>query len=118
MSEKGNVCPSEHVEQREFVSLFRRHYPGVLIFAIPNGGMRDKVTGAKLKLEGVIPGVPDLFVPEWDLWIEMKRERGAYLSHDQKEIIERLKSIGHSVIVGRGCDDAMDQVDEFLINRL
>lgn len=33
------------------------------IFAIPNGGLRDKITAGKLKAEGVKPGVPDVFLP-------------------------------------------------------
>ena len=39
-------------------------HPGLkLMFAIPNGGARDAVTGAMLKREGVKPGVPDIFLP-------------------------------------------------------
>ena len=34
-----------------------------LMFAIPNGGARDAITGAILKAEGVKPGVPDVFLP-------------------------------------------------------
>ena len=34
-----------------------------LFHAIPNGGARDKVTAAKLKAEGVKPGVHDTFLP-------------------------------------------------------
>src|SRR5690606_12582346 len=33
-----------------------------LLFAIPNGGARNPVTGATLKAEGVRRGVPDLFL--------------------------------------------------------
>jgi len=34
-----------------------------LFHAIPNGGARDKITAAKLKAEGVKPGVLDTFLP-------------------------------------------------------
>lgn len=34
-----------------------------MLFAIPNGGLRTKATGAKLKAEGVKAGIPDLFLP-------------------------------------------------------
>ena len=33
------------------------------LHAIPNGGLRDKITSGKLKAEGVKPGVSDLFLP-------------------------------------------------------
>lgn len=34
-----------------------------LLFAIPNGGERNRVVASKLKAEGVKPGVPDLCLP-------------------------------------------------------
>jgi len=34
-----------------------------LFHAIPNGGLRDKITAAKLKAEGAKPGVLDTFLP-------------------------------------------------------
>ena len=33
-----NRLPTEHEEQRAFVSIFRKKYRPVRIFAIPNGG--------------------------------------------------------------------------------
>ena len=103
---------SEHAEQSGFVTWFRTKYPGVLIFAIPNGGKRDIVTAKKLQLEGVTPGVPDLFVPELRLWIEMKKP-GGRLSEAQKSMIEYLEGIGHTVIIGYGARDASEKVLEF-----
>ena len=101
--------PSEHIEQREFVRWFRQTYPGVRILAIPNGGKRSITTAARLKVEGVCAGVPDLFVPEWSTWIEMKRQRGGRLSEDQRDWRDYLVSIGHKHIVAHGCDDAKVQ---------
>lgn len=107
----SETIPSEHLEQVRFVSWFRRNYPGVRIFAVPNGGARSGVQGAKLKAEGVVPGVPDLFVPIWNLWVEMKRAKGGTLSPDQKDWIAYLEGIGHRCIVGRGFDDAKAQIE-------
>lgn len=84
------------------------------MFSIPNGGQRGKITAQKLKLEGLTPGVPDLFVPEWRLWIEMKRIRGGTLSTAQKQIIPELERVGYTVIVGYGCEDALDKVKRLL----
>lgn len=108
MSEK---IPSEHLEQVGLVSWFRRSYPDVRIFAVPNGGARSASTGAALKAEGVVPGVPDLFVPEWLLWVEMKRAKGGTVSPDQRDWIAYLESIGHRCIVGRGFEDAKAQIE-------
>ena len=109
--------PSEHAEQVTFVREFERIYPSIRIFAIPNGGYRHAATAKKLKMEGVKKGVPDLFIPEWALWIEMKRTNGGTLSADQRDWIEYLESIGHSVIVGRGYLDALEQIEVFLYNK-
>lgn len=104
---------SEHVEQREFVSWFRKTYRPVRIFAIPNGGKRGKVEAMRLKVEGVSAGVPDLYIPEWRLWVEMKKESGGKLSPVQKDWKVYLDSIGDAWILGEGFEDAKRQVLEF-----
>ena len=104
---------NEHDEQVGFVIWFRSRFPNVLILAVPNGGKRHPGTARKLKAEGVVPGVPDLFVPEWSLWVEMKRAKGGRLSPDQREVIAYLESIGHSVVVGHGAEDASRQLIEW-----
>jgi len=78
--------PSETEEQEGFVNWFRAKFPGVLIFAIPNGGHRAISTAKRLKAEGVVPGIPDLHVPAWRLWIEMKRVKGGKLSALKKTL--------------------------------
>lgn len=108
-----DAIPSEHFEQRELVKWFKQTYP-VRIFAVPNGGKRGAAEALRLKVEGVSAGVPDLYVPAWSLWIEMKRVRGGRLSPEQNDWIEYLEGIGHSVIVGYGTEDAMRKVKDFL----
>lgn len=98
--------PSEDREQMLFVQWFKRTYPEVRIFHIPNGGRRSASEAAKFKAMGVVPGVPDLYVPAWALWIEMKRQKGGSVSLDQKDWHNYLISIGHKVIVAKGCEDA------------
>ena len=105
--------PTEHEEQRELVRWFRQTWPGVRIFAVPNGGVRSKATAGRLKAEGVASGVPDLFVPAWRLWVEMKRTKGGSLSAEQKDVIKQLENVGYWVIVGKGADDAKRQISAF-----
>lgn len=109
--------PSEHTEQREFIKWFRQTFKDVRIFAIPNGGARSPSGALKLKLEGVSPGVPDLFVPEWRLWVEMKRAKGGRVSPEQQDWITYLTEIGDTIIVGAGADDAKHQILDFLRTR-
>lgn len=108
--------PTEHEEQREFVLWFRRTHPGVRIFAVPNGGARSMATAARLKVEGVMRGVPDLFVPAWNVWIEMKRTKGGRVDEDQRDWHAYLSDLGHVVIIGRGADDAKEQVDRWFMS--
>lgn len=105
--------PSEHVEQREFVMWFRQSFPGIRIYAIPNGGKRGAAEALRLKVEGVTAGVPDLHIPAWNLWIEMKRQKGGTLSAEQKDWRDYLLSIGHTWMRANGRDDAVCQVLEF-----
>lgn len=106
--------PTEHEEQRVFVQWFRRRYAPVRIFAIPNGGFRSRATAGRLKAEGVMRGIPDLFVPEWNLWIEMKRVKGGRLSPDQVNWKQYLEEIGNTVFVAYGAENAMELVDDFV----
>lgn len=106
------MSPSEHQEQVGFVNWFRLQFPGVLIFAVPNGERRALSVAKRLKAEGAVRGIPDLFIPAWTMWVEMKRERGGRLSPEQKETIEYLRGIGHAVIVGKGAQDASRQIME------
>lgn len=73
----------EHRIQTACVRWFRMAHPRLAprLFAVPNGGRRDGITGARLKEEGVLAGVADLIllVPNADyhaLLIEMKTPKG------------------------------------------
>ena len=107
--------PLEFHEQVGFVNWFRGKFPTVLIFAVPNGGKRTIKVATKLKAEGVVRGIPDLYIPAWHLWVEMKRIKGGKVSPDQRKIHIYLEGIGDTVIVGRGAKDASAQVMGFLL---
>jgi hypothetical protein len=104
--------PTEHHEQAMTVQWFRRAWPEVIIFAIPNGGARDIRTATKLKI-GVVRGVPDLFIPAWRLWVEMKRTKGGSVSPEQKSFIKYLESVNYAVIVATGAENAKLQIGAF-----
>jgi hypothetical protein len=111
------IPPYEHIEQRLFVQWAKR--AGLPIFAIPNGGHRHRAVAAKLKLEGVTPGIPDLFLPMalggyHGLFIEMKRQKGGALSKEQKSWHKILIDNGYQVIVGKGMESAKQQTQKYL----
>jgi len=90
----------------------------VLIFAIPNGEKRAITVAKRLKAEGVVRGIPDLFIPQWTLWVEMKRISGGQLSPEQKAMIQYLEGIGQKVIVAKGAGDASKQILEHLKEKI
>lgn len=87
------------------------------MFAIPNGEARSIAVAKRLKAEGVTPGVLDLFIPAWRLWIEMKRTEGGRLSPEQKSFIEYIELVGYQTIVAKGAKDASERVISFIEER-
>lgn len=113
------ATPLEHSEQTKLVTRIRNFYPDVIVFAIPNGGRRDPREGAKLKAEGVLPAIPDLFMPEprdhfHGCFIEMKRI-GGIARPDQVEMMDDLDLRLYYVILGnQGVDIVFEEVEYYL----
>lgn len=111
---------NEHQEQVAVINWFRlqhRQYASYL-FAIPNGGVRNIGTAVKLKKEGVLAGVPDLFlmIPMngyHGLWIEMK-VKGGRVSDSQKEFIGAATLMGYPAVVCYGFDEAKNAINNYL----
>lgn len=111
----------EHRIQCACVNWFRLQYPthASALFAVPNGGRRDRVSGAKLKAEGVLPGVSDLIllVARGDyhaLLIEMKTSKGKQ-SPAQKVWQREMESRGYRYIVCHSFDEFMEEVNDYLL---
>lgn len=104
--------PPDNEEEREqigFVSWFRRKFPDLLIFSIPNGEKRNISVAKRIKASGGVSGIPDLcicFPGGGVVWVEMKRIKGGVLSGNQKKVHAILQSLGHDVLVGNGAVDA------------
>lgn len=111
---KGSIA-SEHQEQCCLVEWFRVKYPDVRIMAIPNG-MRAKGIGAavKAKKEGMSAGFPDLFIPAWQLFIEMKKSKGGKVSIEQKDWLRYLQGCGYTCYVANGASEAIQLIGQFL----
>lgn len=113
---------SEHAEQ---VALFQWASMAVatmpeleLMFAIPNGGARSKVTGAMLKAEGVRAGVPDICLPVSRhgfnaLYIELKA-KGGRMQQNQVDWQQRLNDAGNMAVTCTGWEAARECVEHYL----
>ena len=89
-----------------------------LLFHVPNGEKRAKVTAVRLQTQGVKPGVPDLSLPVarhgyHGLWIEMKTN-GGRVSPAQRAWIDALRAQGYRVAVCYGWEAARDEIETYL----
>ncbi len=66
---------------------------------------------------GVVAGIPDLFIPAWRVFIELKREKGGVVSEEQKKIMAYLTRVGYTCIIGYGATDTSVKVLKFLEER-
>lgn len=124
-SAKTRKRPSdeEHRIQCECVRWFSLQYPRLRgrLFAVPNGGRRDAVTGVKLKAEGVVAGVTDLILLKRNrdygaLLIEMKTRKGRQRD-SQKQWEETVCADGeYKYVVCHSFDDFRREVNFYLRN--
>ena len=112
--------PSESEEQIAFISAVRVLYPRLVIYHNPNGGKRKIVTGVRLKREGSLAGVPDIFCArarggQHGLYLEMKsRNPSARLTPKQKTIIALLRNEDYAVEVCRGFEAALKCLADYV----
>lgn len=112
---------TEHDLQVACVGWFRAAYPKYagLMFAIPNGGARSAVQGAKLKAEGVLRGVPDLMFAHSSrgahgLFIEMKNGGSNGCTKEQKAVMGGLTDEGYECWVVRSFWDFKELIDGYI----
>lgn len=114
---------TEHQEQAAVISWWwfasqKYGIPHFGLFAVPNGGARDPITGARLKAEGVRRGALDLIlaVPRKEhhgLFIEMKVGDNKPTS-DQKLFIEYLNAAGYKAVAHWTADSAIKEIEGYL----
>ena len=119
----------EHNIQCACVRWFNYQWPEYrgLLFAVPNGGARNKATAGKLKAEGVVAGVADLIllVPAKyrinayleaifpALCIEMKTAKGRQ-SPEQKEWQVKVEAHGYKYAVCHSLDEFINTINNYL----
>ena len=111
----------EHRIQVACVNCFRLKWPNhaSALFAVPNGGRRDKATGGKLKAEGALAGVSDLLllVARGDfhgLCIEMKKPGGKQ-QPSQRQWQRDMEARGYKYIICHSVDEFNAETDDYLL---
>jgi len=101
---------SEHAIQATLVAILEHKLrPGVVMFSVPNGGLRQMRVAIKLKSEGSAAGMPDLgfaFEGGRVIWLEIKNAKGR-LSDVQIGMHQKLKNLGHVVGLAKSVDEAL-----------
>lgn len=121
--------PRNHIEDDEQTRFFnwlklRHPFYWARTHATPNGGRRDAREGARLKLQGVKPGIPDICVaypraPFHGLWIELKRPKvfgkpNPVMTAAQKLKLEQLNDDGYLAVVCFGFDEAVEVFENYI----
>lgn len=106
--------PTEDQQQIAFIQWFRLKYPKLTLYHVPNGELRHHGVGRKLKRMGVLPGVFDLHLLDYHLFIEFKRNAKGKLSNNQIDFEEKALGAGHQTMVVHGLDHAMASIDKFI----
>ena len=96
---------TEEQIQRQLLGWLKAVCPSAIVFAVPNGEHRNKITAAKLKGQGVLPGAPDLVIAHDGViaFVEVKRPKGrqspAQIAFQDKCSEQRLP---YGVVRGKG----------------
>ena len=113
---------SEHDEQYKLFSWTRYRPELRWMFAIPNGGLRNKATAAKLYAEGVRAGIWDIMLPipsggYHGLFIEMKFGHNK-LTELQEQFGVFATGQGYLCKVAYSAEEAIEIIDEYLGNEV
>jgi len=101
----------EQETQKACIKWFRLQYPDSIIFAVPNGGSRNKIEAYHMKQEGVLAGVSDLIVIHKNnvIFVELKTMKGVQ-SKSQKEFEEKIRNNGFEYHVIRSVDEFINLI--------
>jgi hypothetical protein len=111
---------SSTTEAQEQMAIMRwLDLKGIPAFHIPNGGKRNLIEAVKFKKLGVKPGIPDIFLPiprksYHGLFIELKKDKKAYLTEKQQFWVEELSRQGYLVHVAYGAEQAIRYISNYI----
>ncbi|MBP1638955.1 MAG: nuclease [Bacteroidetes bacterium] len=106
--------------QEACVRWFQYQYShiGNLLFAVPNGGSRNKIEAVNLKRQGVTPGVSDLILFQkretyGALCIEMKAGKGTQ-SDAQKVWQKTVERFGYKYVICYSLEEFINEVNGYM----
>lgn len=122
-----NKIPLESHEQEKvfsWINANKKKYPELaLAHASLNGVKLSPGAAIKAKKQGMVAGVPDIFLPVamsieredyYGLFIELKRIKGSKVSPEQKLFMAVLENQGYKCSVCYGADEAIETIKQYL----
>lgn len=108
--------------QEVCVAWFRYAYKNHILFAIPNGGRRDAKEAAHMKRQGVLAGVPDMYLAAAKggyagMFIELKVGKNKE-TEKQVGVREKLERSGYRCVVCRSLDEFRSVVTEYMDKKI
>lgn len=116
MSESHHQCAL--VQWWNTIGHKKHGIPKEALFAVPNGGARTAITGARLKREGVRKGVFDILLmvcrkSSNGLWIEMKHGKNK-LTPEQEQFSLMASAAGYECVVCWNWEEAKKEIEGYL----
>jgi hypothetical protein len=110
--------PEAQIQRAVLDHLRIRAVPNCFFFHCPNGEWRSRITGAILKGQGVVAGVPDLLLIHGGrvYGLELKSANGR-TTDVQRETHARMREAGAIVSTAWGLDEALAQLDQWQLLR-
>lgn len=121
---KNGVKKTRNNEEADIQSEFFRNVglvfpniPDKLLFAVPNGGSRNKIEAANLKRQGVKAGISDTILlmpsgPYASLCMEFKTEKGEQ-TEAQSEFQVQAESNGNKYVIVRSVSEAINEIRNY-----
>jgi|TARA_R110000803_G_scaffold6374_8_gene20731 hypothetical protein len=105
--------------QEAVILYLKWQYPGVKYCASLGGIRTGKKQGSKAKKTGYVKGFPDLQITEarkgyFGLFLELKKDKKAYPTKEQKEWIQALNERGYKAQCTKGIDATIKALDDYL----
>lgn len=124
-----NKTPLESQEQEKVFSWINanknKYYELALCHASLNGVKLSPGAAVKAKKQGMVKGVPDIFLPVIEssdmtlhpyhgLFIEMKRKKDSKVSQEQTMFMAAVEDQGYMCKVCYGADEAIETIKKYL----
>jgi hypothetical protein len=109
--------PEEMLQRAIWQHIKIRGNPKAIAFAVPNGIPSSKITSARFKAQGLLPGTPDLVFVLPDgraAFMELKSPTGK-LSKEQEAFQERCTAMEVEHVVCSGLDQALSILEAWRV---